>query len=382
MKTTKYLPINWVNGLKLTSRHFIENQYSQTEALNNEAARIITNYNYGLGDSFDSAESNLKIELAGGNSISTVSVKLISCNAITQGGVPVFYYEGLYGDVSPCAVIPESIRQTDVSELAVIISVDPYKLIPVGEPDPDEIPLRHPHVLPHIGLHIMPKDQINRSFFKKNFLPVAEIRKQGNMFILNHDYIPPVQRSFYHAAIKTFTEQLDEALKKIRDDIKLIYSRNIDDRRRNILATNTFRLCEAFQTFYNNKIFFIEQLAPDLPPVFLIQAVNELANNLSSALQTFSETEKEQLLQYYYEWTDIIPSDFIMGIENVVGLVYRHTDISRSLQITSKLISLLKKMFGKMCELEYIGMMRENIVVGDESQIADSPIETKTWSFM
>lgn len=36
MKTLTYLPVNWVNGLKLTSKHFFANQYSQTEALNRE----------------------------------------------------------------------------------------------------------------------------------------------------------------------------------------------------------------------------------------------------------------------------------------------------------------------------------------------------------
>ena len=39
MKTLTYLPVNWVNGLKLTSKHFFANQYSQTEALNREAGR-------------------------------------------------------------------------------------------------------------------------------------------------------------------------------------------------------------------------------------------------------------------------------------------------------------------------------------------------------
>ena len=37
MKTLTYLPVNWVNGLKLTSQHFFANQYCQTEALNREA---------------------------------------------------------------------------------------------------------------------------------------------------------------------------------------------------------------------------------------------------------------------------------------------------------------------------------------------------------
>ena len=48
MKTLTYLPVNWVNGLKLTSKHFFANQYSQTEALNREAGRSLTTYNLAL----------------------------------------------------------------------------------------------------------------------------------------------------------------------------------------------------------------------------------------------------------------------------------------------------------------------------------------------
>ena len=48
MKTLTYLPVNWVNGLKLTSQHFFANQYCQTEALNREAGRSLTSYNLVL----------------------------------------------------------------------------------------------------------------------------------------------------------------------------------------------------------------------------------------------------------------------------------------------------------------------------------------------
>lgn len=381
MRKKDYLPLNWVDGLKLTSRHFIENQHSQTEALNNEAARNIASYNYGLGDYFDSTASNLEIEISG-DTVLTVSVKLKSCNAITQGGIPIFYYDGLYGDYVPCATIPESSAQSESSVYAVIVSVDPYQQIPVGEPDPDEIPLHHPYVLPSIGLHLIPKSQVNKPFFTKNFLQIAEVCKQGNTYTLNRNYIPPVQRSAYHTDVKAFILQLSQTLDNIRNNIILIYSRNISERRRGILTDNTLLLCKAFFSFYDHQIFFIKQLAPELPPIYLVQAMNELANSISSTLQSISEAEKEELLQYYYEWTDIIPSDFIKGIEDVTALVYSHTDISHSLQVTSIFISLLSRMFKKMCELEYIGMARENIVVSDESIVDNPPIEKKRWSFM
>lgn len=168
MKTLTYLPVNWVNGLKLTSQHFFANQYCQTEALNREAGRSLTSYNYGLGEVLEGIGDNLEIEISG-DTMSTLCVRLKSCNAITKGGLPIVYYDGLYGDEKPCATISESGLQAEDSEYMVLISVDPYHLIPVGEPDPEEVPLHHPYVLPSIKLHIVPKNQVNKSFYSQNF---------------------------------------------------------------------------------------------------------------------------------------------------------------------------------------------------------------------
>ena len=247
--------------------------------------------------------------------MSTLCVRLKSCNAITKGGLPIVYYDGLYGDEKPCATISESGLQAEDSEYMVLISVDPYHLIPVGEPDPEEVPLHHPYVLPSIKLHIVPKNQVNKSFYSQNFLLVAEVCRQGNTYKINHQYIPPVQHSACHDGIKTFISQLARTLQSIKEDVKLIYSRNVADKRRDTLANNTFELCKAFSAFYNSRIFFIEQIALEQPPIYLVQAVNELANGLNSALQSLSETEREQLLQYFYEWTNVTPSEFITKIE-------------------------------------------------------------------
>lgn len=171
-------------------------------------------------------------------------------------------------------------------------------------------------------------------------------------------------------------------LQSIKEDVKLIYSRNVADKRRDTLANNTFELCKAFSAFYNSRIFFIEQIALEQPPIYLVQAVNELANGLNSALQSLSETEREQLLQYFYEWTNVTPSEFITKIESVTKLMYDHTNINQSLQTAGAFVTLLSNMFHKMSELEYIGMVRENIIVGDESHETIEAQKKRSWSFI
>lgn len=378
----EHLPINWVNGVKLTKDHFFGNYYNMIESLYGSIENQLTNYNYGLGKALDDSNDNVEFDISG-ESLDTLCVRLKKCNGLTRGGLPIIFHEGLYGDYVPTATLPDSNSLSiENNEFLILVSINPYEMIPIGEPDPEVIPLHHPHVLPSIKLHIMPKSQTNKAFYSKNFLIIGEIKSHGNAFAVNRQYIPPLQKSAYHDGLKSFINQLTHILHNIREDIRTIYSRNLSDKRRDALANNTFVLCNAFNSFYNSRIFFIEQTAQEQPPIFLIQAVNELANGFVSALQTLSETMREELLQYYYEWTNITPSDFMHSIENVTGITYEHTDISSSLHTLGAFLSPLERMFHKMGELEYIGLVRENIVVGEESPVSVQEEKKKKWSFM
>lgn len=382
MNKIEHLPINWADGLKLRAEHLVENYFSILESNYRTVSQSLTNYNYGLGDALENSGESIEIEISG-MTVDTLSVHLKSCNALTRSGIPILFYDGLYGDYIPSATMAANGYSTiGDNAFYILVSVNPYRLIPVGEPDPDEVPLRHPNVLPEIGMHLVPKNQVNKAFYNKNFLIVGEIQTQGNSFSVNRQYIPPLQKSAYHDGVRSFLNQLNHTLHAIRDDIRLIYNRNISDKRRDILANNTFVLCEAFNSFYNSRIFYLEQIAEEQPPIFIVQAINELANKLASALQTISETEREELLQYYYEWTDITPSDFMRDMENVVSLKYNHTEIIDSLNVSGAFITLLRKMFHKMSELEYIGLVRENIVMGEEHKTPLSLQKKKRWFFM
>lgn len=46
---------------------------------------------------------------------------------------------------------------------------------------------------------------------------------------------------------------------------------------------------------------------------------------------------------------------------------YRHTDMRPSLLNVSSLMKTLEKVFKKMSELEYVGLMRENIILSEDS---------------
>lgn len=382
MKKIEHKPVNWVNGLKLTSNHFLEQYQCYAESLRQTNERQITRFNFGLGEKLEGLETSYALEVSG-ESVSSLSVKLNCCNAISKSGIPVIYYSGLYGDIIPTASINAETAGFMEESFYVLVSANYESLIPVGEPDPEESPLRHPYVLPAVHLHIVPKSQLNKSFTAEQFIPVGVVKRNAGRFSLDARYIPPVQRSGFHDGISTFISHLSKSLRGIKSDIRTIYSKNLMDRRREELANNTLLLCEAFSSYFDSSIFWIEEMAYDEAPIELVRSINSLANILNSKLEILPEASRERLLQYYHDWTNVPPSEFLTGIEKMISIRYDHIDIASSLETSGAFISLLVTMFRKMSELEYIGMIRENIVVGDEnlSINADTPKKRK-WSFI
>lgn len=129
----EHLPVNWVNGVKLTKDHFFGNYYNMIESLYGSIERQLTDYNYGIGRAFDNSNDNVEFDITG-ESLDTLCVRLKKCNGLTRGGIPIIFYEGLYGDYVPTATLP------DINPLAIednvfliLVSINPYEMIPIGE---------------------------------------------------------------------------------------------------------------------------------------------------------------------------------------------------------------------------------------------------------
>ena len=94
------------------------------------------------------------------------------------------------------------------------------------------------------------------------------------------------------------------------------------------------------------------------------------------------KNEHEMLLQYYNEWINVKPGELMENLGGLIAQSYSHTDIQASLTTIDNLIVMLEKLFRKMSELEYVGLMRENIVISDESDDNKSEKGKKSWTLI
>ena len=365
MNKIQYLPVNWEDGMKITQKDFCDDYFHTIELIKDYNATNQSNFDYGLLEPIDANIPNLDLELSYDSN--TLIVTLKSCHIITKKGYKILFYDELYGvELRPSATINLGNIAPDTEGFFIIVSVNPYQGIPVGLPDPEEIPLHHPYILPQIKLDIVPYQQINTNFLNNYFLVLGEIQIKENSFELNSKYIPAVKKVANHQETENFRGYISETLSNIKKNAIGIIKKNRNNERTSDLGINTCLLCEDSCRFYTQNSFFFNHIATESSPIVLVERLTHWAHQLSISINFMEDRAQEELLQYYYEWIDVKPSEFTAIIESVINVSYSHMNIAPTLNILREFISTMDKLFKKMSNLEYIGQRKDNIVVSQE----------------
>ena len=376
MKNT-YLPINWTDGVKLTKDHFINNYFNFVATVNDYTNVRLNNYNYGIVN--EATDTSFEMETKSNNS--NLEVALKKCHCIAKNGHLIVFNTAIYGEEFPQASLFGSNLDPNATDTYyVIVSVNPFNLIPVGIPDPEVVPLHHPNAAPEIKLHIINKNEVNAAFLEGYFLILKKYNFKNGVFDEDTKYIPPVSKLKNHKLLTDFNKNATMELEQIYDFSIKIHKKNIHNSMNNKLVLNTFSLCEKIIGFYTNAIFFLRNRALEEPPIFMLEKIVILSNSLMATLALMDEKEKEMLLQYYYEWVDVKPSELLQVISQTNGATYDHNDIYETLQKTDQFIGIIKKLWKKLSELEYIGVRKENIVISEETKTA-AP-KSRSWSIL
>ncbi|MFB9076287.1 hypothetical protein ACFFLS_18720 [Flavobacterium procerum] len=377
MKSKIHLPINWTDGVKLTKDHFINSYFNYVTIVNDYNKVHLNNFNYGCIASAGSKSIDIDIKIEGGQLVAYLK----KCDLIVKNGHLISFNQEVYGTKLPEASInANDIDRNSFEQYYVLVSVNPFEMVPVGIPDPEMIPLHHPHVLPEIRLHIINKKDINDNFLEGYFLIVKKIAFQNGSFVEDTKYIVPVVKTKNNEVLNEFISKVNNELYLLNDFSIKIHKKNEKSISNNKLVSNTFKLCSKIIDYYADHNFYFKNIAAEESPVYMFDRIIILANHLLSALTLMDDKEKELLLQYYYEWMDVKPSELISVMFEAKSAVYDHNDIAQTLEKLNQFLGVLKRLLQKLSELEHIGIRKESIVISEETKA--SPQRNNTWSIL
>ena len=382
MKKNTHYAINWVDGVKITKDHFVENHNNFTETIRDYATSTIKTFNYGLLEPKEGMLSSLDLEVQT-HTEERLVLKLESCNVITSKGAKIEFSSEMYGGEFPTATIEsKDIDNNSNLDFYLLLIVSPFNLVPVGEPDPEVIPLHHPYALPNIELKIIPKSQFNNKFLKKSFLLIGKIQWKNASFVFDKNYIPPLTKTICHKELHSFYNKITQIFISLRSHSVLIHRKNRSKSNANKLVSNTFLLCNKVLSYVSQYSFQFNQYGDQESPVFIADTISVLANYFSTELAIMEDTEREKLLQYYYEWTDVKPSVFQTAIDDVIDMRYDHLNISEMVEKIDFFIAITNNLWKKLSELEYIGQRKDNIVISEEKRTIRDTSNDKSWSII
>ena len=376
----KNFAVNWVDGMKISQKHFTAQEDFFLDAIRDVTSFGINSYNYGLLPVKENAAGQAIFEIYN-SATNDVQLVIKHCHAITPAGFRI-----AINDLSVNVSALNSFRQSQMNatveeQYYILISVNPFDRIAAGEFDPEETPPRHISSQPKYHVDLVPVSTVNNERAGGNYIVAGKIIFINGMVNADTDFIPPCTSIHSHAALLNYYNEFAKKIASIQQFVIRILQKNSFKNQNSILAESIKSICHAIlQQFTANYFFYRNQLHQHAP-VDLINVFAQVSLAVYNAIEIISPKDKEEMLNYCYEWSDIAPHVLLNNLSAVVEINYNHYHAGDYMKYVSVVLQNLYNITEKLSGLEYIGQHKENIVVKEQA-ITQTVREKKGWSVL
>lgn len=378
----EYKRVNWREGMDVRFHMFEQTENYFTNAICDLSAIQLNKNNFGLLPSVDrktnSSEFDISERVTG-----TVEIKLRKCNAITIGGCRIGYNPS-FGEAIAYSHSFEGDRQTDSSQTAywdVVITADPFRRVPSGTPDVEETPPRHPNADTYYGLSIVPKGELNNELLGMHYLVIGRIRHFGGRYAVDTNFIPPCTSMASHTDLIRYYELFASLMSDIENASKTIIAKIRNRSQNSIMANHIGDMCEDMMRYIASVYFSYRNTGLDASPVTIVNYFSTLAHICYVNMAFINKMDKEELLRYFYEWSDVKPGAFEELLSGTLGIIYDYNNIRAVMIQVETFLRTISELWIRLSTLEYIGQHKENIVIGERSNYQE-PVKKTNWTIL
>ena len=184
-----------------------------------------------------------------------------------------------------------------------------------------------------------------------------------------------------HPDLLDYYNHLGQQLSSIEKSSKTIISKVLNRQNESVLAENLRHICEDLLRFIASIYFDFRNKGRYLPPIEIVKYFSTLAHVCFVSLNFLKSNEKEELLKYFYEWSDITPGSFEETLANTLEMLYEHDKIRSTMVQIDSFMTILSELWIKLSQLDYIGQHKENIIVSERTVQPEATQKTK-WSII
>lgn len=378
---TLFRRINWEDGMNIRAKDLImtENFLMQNIFMAKQA--FLPSLGYGLipETQSDGREQGTDVEVYH-TVTDKVEILVTRCLGITPSGYVVNYNscnsEGL------SLVIPaETIRKDSVGNTNrwnILLNVFPYERVLSGTPDNSSMPPRYPYIEPEYTLSLSSIGDRRISPFS---LIVGRIRMEGERFMLDYAYIPPCTNLSAHSELIHYYRYFGQMFNAIEKSSKDIVNKVMNRSDSSPIAINMAGLCKDILQYIAVCYFDYRNFGAYWHPGKLIGCYSSLAHICLNALSYLEKNEKEDLMQYFYEWSDINPGVFESLLNDAIDIEYNHLDMQSAFFSIENFLKAWSELWQMLSSLDYIGRHKENIVIGERNHLSEKNISSEWTPF-
>lgn len=365
----KHFPVNWIDGMKINKKHFIDLQ-DNIEDLIRDARTIGVNYlNYGLLSTPHTRPFQYSISIDAHKEL-TVTIKFMK--AVTPGGgrIEITDFTGEF---------TERIELNDFdfreNNYYLLLNIDPFKRVPSGEQNMEEVPPRFPNALPHYFLTSVIETEVNQNNIGALQFPLAKFKTTADGYEVFTDFIPPAVTVNSHPALLALFENYDTFFKQMEFNAvqisqKIRFRNSTEDE--NVIASMVFDACDNVKTFTAGHITRNKWTGDNMSPMEMLENTVGLARVIKNTFDSFSGDGKEILYNYFSEWTEISSGDYERLFTDTINIKYSAYDISPVVSQATKFIERIGGLFSLLNQLDYIGKKKDPGIFVNENVLRTS----------
>jgi hypothetical protein len=377
MQDNNYLPVNWIDGMKINRNHFIAQDNAVVFHLAQVAGSLLNDYNYGLLPTGNGSPA-LKLFLSTDNQ-QRVQVRIQQCRAITAGGYYFDFREdtALSGSSLQTPLLTNPIAFRDLKNRSslfyVVLTVNPYKRVPFGAADPTELPPRIPFIRPFFSVDLVPVEEITRNKPGGFQLTIGKVRIEETRAQLEEAYIPPCQSISSHNDLLEIHAALEQFLGKMEVWSIQILQKIFQKKQANDLSTIVQKLCEQFNFFTATRLAELKTTGIVQPPVWLVTTAASMARLMKNVIDPYQGSSKEELINYFTEWCNISQAELDAAITGLTSYQYDHHDINSAVDRITVFTRIISQLFNQLSRLEYIGKRKDTGIFVKEEVVSATP---------
>lgn len=377
---SEYKLVNWTGSMNVSDDQLRQTENFFLAAIADAAKLGLSNNTYGLlpSRSQKSVYNGIRVnEHITGH----IEVQLYHCSAVTASGFRIEFDADQSGSPLMKSYSPaedKNIRNRDVRQWDIILAVDPFERTPTGVPDSDEVPPRHPDADSKYALYVMPAGDINTMDFGRHHLTIGRIRKDGERYMVDTQYIPPCASMTAHPELSDYYNSFASMFSGIEKSSKAIIEKIHDRSNRSDLAVNVQAVCHDVLRYIARIYFDFRNKGRMAPPIEVVNYISSTAHTFYAALTLINSRQKEEMLKYFYEWTDVPPGSFEELLSSTLDIMYEHDNLRAMMVRSEHFLRTFSELWNRLARLEFIGQHKDSIVISAQDHEQKST-STSSW---